>query len=252
MKTSEHIKELLDRYYSGKSSLSEELELTEFFTKNRDLGELEPHRSEFLYSDSLREIKIDESLRYKISDSFENQESKSLVLSVNKSWIGIAASILFALIAFGVGKYSNRSNRNEVQLMELKDEINSLRTMMMVTLMNQPKASDRLKGIRMAEQLYPVNTDETITILTKTISEDENTNVRIASVNALYDFQEPLKTKEILIRLLSTQDSPMVQMELLRVIQSLKLQISEEDITKIFNNAKIDSEVRNSINNLTI
>ncbi|WP_423999072.1 HEAT repeat domain-containing protein [Maribacter sp. IgM3_T14_3] len=249
MKTSEHIKELLDRYYSGKSSLSEEMELTEFFAINQDLGELEPHRCEFLYSDSLHEIKLNESLKNKISNTFMKRKSRLLL---NKKWMGIAASVLFAFIGFGVGKFSNQPIENEMQLTELRTEINSLKTMMMVTLMNQPKASDRLKGIRIAAQLYPENMDETITVLTKTISEDENTNVRIASVNALYDFQEPLKTKEILIRLLTTQDSPMVQMELLRVIQNLKLQITEEDIIKIFNNTKIDSEVRNSIKNLTI
>ena len=56
---------------------------------------------------------------------------------------------------------------------------------------------------------------EAIELLIKAMNEDENINVRLASIEVLFAFKHLPEVQQALLRSLPRQDSPMIQMELL-------------------------------------
>ncbi|GAA4310581.1 HEAT repeat domain-containing protein [Nibribacter koreensis] len=72
------------------------------------------------------------------------------------------------------------------------------------------------------EGLTPAESKKVMDLLIKTMSKDDNVNVRLAACEALYRFKDQKEARQAFIQALATQTDPMMQITLIDIVISLK------------------------------
>ncbi|GGK82981.1 HEAT repeat domain-containing protein [Rufibacter glacialis] len=86
-------------------------------------------------------------------------------------------------------------------------------------------ASERLQLVSQdlkTEGLTPQESKKVIRLLIKTMNQDGNLNVRLASCEALYQFREHKEVRKAFIQALGTQTEPLMQLTLIEMVVKLK------------------------------
>jgi len=245
------LKYLLDKYYQGKTSFTEEALLSEIFTIESNLGEYEKYRSEFLYANLLKQkhTKRDFTLQ---KEQKNNLPKRSLLIKkVDRRWLQLAASVLLFISAFSIGRLSiSPEETKKDELTELKEEVKTLRTIILTTMINQPLASDRIKAVQLAKEFSNIYDDQIVQLLVKYLNEDNNINVRLASIDVLTEFRRTAELENRLLESLLLQTSPIAQMEILQLIKNSKVIVSKEKLREFLNQGELDPYVVNTAENI--
>ncbi len=133
----------------------------------------------------------------------------------------MAAAVALVISGVAIGYWINRNNQQEAEMLALRKQMDEMKMMMMAKLDNDQSASQRMVGISVAYQLE-VADDEIVNALVKRMNEDENTNVRLAALEALSKFVNETKVRQALIQSLHTQKDPMVQISLIQLMVKMK------------------------------
>ena len=133
--------------------------------------------------------------------------------------MGIALLFLVSGLLAGLSIKTGEFSREE--LAEMKNEIRETRQLVTLSLLSQPSAIDRLEGVYMSRQVREPN-ETLISALLTTLNSDRNVNVRMAAVDALYLYCGKPEVREELIKSLSTQLSPLVQISLIDLLVELR------------------------------
>ena len=133
--------------------------------------------------------------------------------------MGIALLFLVSGLLAGLSIKTGEFSREE--LAEMKNEIRETRQLVTLSLLSQPSAIDRLEGVNMSRQIREPN-ETLISALLTTLNSDQNVNVRMAAVDALYLYSDRPEVREELIKSLSTQLSPLVQISLIDLLVELR------------------------------
>jgi hypothetical protein len=88
---------------------------------------------------------------------------------------------------------------------------------MVLTLISQSSATDRLKAVGYTSELQQAD-ERVIQALLFTLNHDENVNVRLVTVEALFRFADEPAVREGLVRSIAQQESPLVQLALADVM----------------------------------
>jgi HEAT repeat protein len=128
-------------------------------------------------------------------------------------------------------------------LAQLRDEVTSLRHMVVLTLLRQPSASDRLQGVSLSSCVSQPD-QMVLSALLQALNSDPNVNVRVAAVEALGPFAAQAMVKQGLLRSLATDTSPVVQIELIDTMVRLREKESIPILKQIAQNAGVDQTVR--------
>jgi len=125
--------------------------------------------------------------------------------------------ILLLLIGFIGGKWSlTRSESSQVTL--LAREIEQLREITMLTLLDKGSTSDKLKAVRLTKAI-PVNRGQITQALLQTLNHDADANVRIACIEALLYYRNDPEVRAGLISAIPYQQSPLVLLNLAEALQ---------------------------------
>jgi len=125
----------------------------------------------------------------------------------------LAYALVFLLVGYVAGiTFSSSASQNK-QITALSVEMDQMREVMMLTLLNDPMAAERLKAINTSHYLTDPD-DKIIQALLKTLNNDPNENVRLAAVDALLTFSGNQEVREGLIGSINHQHSPMIQIAL--------------------------------------
>ena len=81
------------------------------------------------------------------------------------------------LIGLGVGYIINSGNATNEQLTNLNAEVYEMKKMMMLTLLEQPRAIDRMKAVQISNEIREPD-EKIVDALLKTLNNDPNVNVR--------------------------------------------------------------------------
>ena len=154
------------------------------------------------------------------------------------------ASILL-IAGFGAGYLLERPEEN-AQVQGLTREISNLKEMVMLSLLEKESTTDRLRAVSLTSDMNQVSQKVTHALF-KTLNEDENVNVRLAALEALKAFVKDNRVREELVRSISKQDSPMVQLELAGLMVTIQEKKSVKELQKIVENEKTPKEVKNKI-----
>jgi hypothetical protein len=134
------------------------------------------------------------------------------------------------------------------QVTSMISQMQDMQKMMMLTLLEQPSPTDRLKAINISTQINNAD-DKIIDALLNTLNNDENVNVRLMAVEALYNYADNPKVRIGLIRSIVKQESPIVQVTLADVMVMLQEKRSVSELKKLLEKNNIDKNVEAKLKN---
>lgn len=120
-------------------------------------------------------------------------------------------ALVFGLVAGHL--YTARGHDRE-RLATMNSEMQQMRQLVALSLLQQQSASDRLRGVSYSVRMEPAD-DEVLSALLTALNHDPNVNVRLAAVDALRQSASRRSVRQGLRSALSQQDSPLVQIALI-------------------------------------
>jgi hypothetical protein len=140
------------------------------------------------------------------------------------------------------------------QLAALTTQVHEMRELMMLSLLQNPSASERLRAVSFTSEITHVNPN-IATALLATLNNDPNINVRLTTLEALTHFARDPVVRQGLIQSILQQESPLVQAALAdvmlklqekRAIPSFKKLLLQKDL-----NGMVRSKIEETITRLT-
>ena len=173
--------------------------------------------------------------------NFEVRQKKENV--INWKYIAIAASIAFVLMSV-VSIYNY--GKNNAILALVKSDRNMYRQDMVLSMMESQSPSKRLKAVNYIEE-YSDPDDEIISALIKTLSRDDNSNVRLSTALGLYKFAYRKDVRKALAEALIYEKDPNVQLELINILVAIKDKSAIEPMKKMLGKKDVHDFVKDQI-----
>jgi hypothetical protein len=151
----------------------------------------------------------------------------------------LAASLIPLVIGLIMGYFIKFGHQNT----ELRSEIQNVQQLLAVSLLEQRSPTERLRGINLSASMEKPSS-QTIEALLNTLNNDPNINVRLAAVDALYLFYNYPSVKEGVIRSLSSQNSPLVQVALVDLLVTMRERQALESFKKLVQANELDPGVK--------
>ncbi|MGO4881739.1 MAG: zf-HC2 domain-containing protein [Bryobacteraceae bacterium] len=131
-----------------------------------------------------------------------------------QGWAWSAALLVAGLVA---GQWLGGRQHSRADLVALQDEVDHMRQLFTLSLLEQQSASERLRGVDYAYRVDQSDTQVLVALL-HAVNHDPSVNVRLAAVDALRKFAANPSVSGTLGTSLVKQDSPLVQLALIDFI----------------------------------
>jgi hypothetical protein len=136
-------------------------------------------------------------------------------------------------LGYEIGGHRLRESR----LLELRQEVESIKQQMSISMLQQQSSFERMKGVRLSTEVSQPN-DLLIQMLFSKINTDPSVSVRLAAVDAVALFSARNDVQTLLINSLLSQNSPLVQIAIIdqltyirekTALTALKILIESQD-----------------------
>ncbi len=169
---------------------------------------------------------------------------------LSRSWqVGLASLVLGLFIGWWMLPSQNQSQN----ISQLSSEIQDMKKLMMLTLIEQPKAQERIRAVNIASEL-PSADEKVIEALITTMNMDDNLNVRLASLEALLNYGNVPEVRSALIEALKVQESAIMLVSIadaLVVIQEKSSVEAMEQLRETIEDDLVKDKLDESIKSLT-
>jgi hypothetical protein len=252
--TSEEFRYLIPGYLSGslspeeKRTFEERLavdselrrELAELETVWKDLGDMEQEQpSPFLrarFYQKLNEI-----------SNRENRLARGGFAWWKPGLAGLVRQTLVAAALFVLGLYvGHRGLDGSVsngQVAQMRTQVQELRQTVALSLMDRQSATSRLEGVSWSMQVDHLD-PELLSALVHALNHDPNTNVRLASLDALEKFTRDKDVRQALVNSIRQQDSPLVQIALIDSLVHIQDRGAAGELRKLTKDKDLNAAVQ--------
>jgi HEAT repeat protein len=161
----------------------------------------------------------------------------------------LAYNFAIVLVCFGCGYWffhSGKSGEQEQQLKELTSQVHELKQTMMLALLQNPSASERIRGVSYTSEIKHAD-KEVIDALLATLNNDPNVNVRLSTLDALTQLANHPEVREGLVKSITQQDSPLMQSAIADVMLKLQEKRSVKSFKELLKQKNLDQGVRDKI-----
>ncbi len=156
-----------------------------------------------------------------------------------------ALATSFLLVGL-VGGFFLKSPTEDTSVKLLTQQVGELKEMMMLSMLEKESATERLKAVSLSSDMNQVSQKVTSALI-KTLNSDENVNVRLAALDVLMNYAKDSDVRAELIKSISIQDSPLVQIALAELMVALQEKKSVSELKKLLRNEKTAKEVKGKI-----
>ncbi|WP_286755898.1 HEAT repeat domain-containing protein [Roseivirga sp. UBA838] len=239
MNANKEIEQLIEKYFSGETSLEEEKQLQVFFQREDLPAELESYRQQILMAAELRKVRTelnDDDLFAKIEEASEAKEPKVVELKTNwQTWgLRVAAAITLVLVGFWVGE---RFSQN-TEVSEIKEELALLKQQL-----SSNSASGRLQAVSQIKHAERPDEEMLITLFA-VMKNDPNMHVRIKAVEALTKMGKQPGSVQALTGALLEENEPAAQIAIIEALVTLQEKSAIESLEKLTEQDQVLKEVR--------
>ena len=155
-----------------------------------------------------------------------------------------AYSIVLIVIGLGFGYLLNRQGvAGNKEIASLSSQVHEMKEMMMLSLLENPSASERIKGVSFTSDIKSTN-KEVVDALFSTLNNDPNVNVRLVTLEALTNLASDPAVREGLVQSIMQQDSPLVQSALADAMLKLQEKRSVQSFKKLLQQKGLDTTIR--------
>jgi len=185
------------------------------------------------------------------------QRWKSLFQGAHPPRLAFQFGLGFVLLVAGIGGgfFLGTHGLSGGRIADLSREVQDMRQSMALTLLGQSSSSERLRGVGYSERVGDP-APQTIEALLRTLDTDPSVNVRLAAADALYLFAKNPAVKDGIVRSLSGQESPIVQVALIDLLVDLREKRAVDSLRALIDKSTLDPAVRkqaeNGIRQLTL
>lgn len=185
-----------------------------------------------------------------LSESVEKNEKRNWgslfsKLFSSKSFQPVAIGLLFVLVFIsGLAVNSIFSSKQEIN--NLTSEIEELKETMVLSMIERPSTTDRLKAVHLTEETG-LKSNAMVDVLLQTFNNDESTNVRLAALEVLVQNLEDSTVREGLIRSIASQTNPIIQMHLMDIMTAINEKKSSVEFEKLLEGEDLEPEVKTMI-----
>lgn len=228
-----HIQDYIDNNLSGslKAELEQHLsvcdkckeEIEQFTHIYNEIDNAEITIPNHTLSDSFDAMLENEKKRMQMEVS---KTSKTDIIIALKPYLRVAAAIVLFISGYLFAVTMHKPNTEESmlankQILELNTEINQMKQLVMLSMLEKNSPSERIKAVSYTSEIDKPNTD-IINALLKTLIEDNNTNVRIAALGALEPYYQQDYVRPVLVKALEKETNPALQIELINVLVKIQ------------------------------
>lgn len=157
----------------------------------------------------------------------------------------LAFGIVLVLLGFSTGYWLNKPGEMD-NVASLTREVTDLKEMVMLSLLEKESATDRLKAVSLTGEMSQASKKVTEALI-QTLNEDGNVNVRLAALEALRPYVRESYVREAIIRSITHQSSPLVQVALAELMVALQEKKSVEELRKLLDEEGTPEEVKERI-----
>lgn len=133
------------------------------------------------------------------------------------------------------------------QLAALTAQVGEMRQLMLLALIDNPSATERLRAVSYTKELNGAADTKVIEALLSTLNYDDNVNVRLATLEALAPLAADPTVRLGLVHALTQQESPLVQSALADVMVQLQERRSVPRLRALLKQADLDNTVKSKI-----
>jgi hypothetical protein len=211
----------------------------------QELSQLDSQISQF--DSGSPSTRLDVQFYSALAQEKKQNEKRSFSLTID--WnslfprLALAASLLIAGL---VGGYLLKSPSQDKSVVQLTQQVGELKEMIMLSMLEKESATERLKAVSLTSDMNQVSKKVT-TALFKTLNGDENVNVRLAALDVLMNYAKDGEVRAELIKSISVQDSPLVQVALAELMVTLQEKKSVSELKKLLKSDKTPKEVKGKI-----
>lgn len=168
--------------------------------------------------------------------AYQETKKQSLLhsLDVLVAWLSRSWQVGLASLTIGLfmGWWMLPSQNQKEDISQLSSEIQNMKEMMMLTLIEQPKAQERIRAVNLTSEL-PDADEKVVEALISTLNHDDNLNVRLASLESLLRFKDEPGVRHALIDALKMQDSPLMLVAIADALVAIQEKGSLETMEKL-------------------
>lgn len=164
--------------------------------------------------------------------------SVAVAPSALRRWAAVAAMLVVGL---GLGWALAGGGRND-ELAALRAEVGSLRETMAVALLAERSPSERLRAVAYGRD-YAARDPRVADALLAALANDPDVNVRLAALAALVPNVRLPEERQRLVRTVSKQDSPLVQLSAIDLLLESGGEAAQKDLEALAANPELDPTV---------
>ncbi len=246
------MKDLIAKYNEGLADPSEIAELERLIEAGvvslTDLRELDALDERISGADvGVPSLKLDDGFYAMLAKEKKKHRGYSITLP---SWSfftpRFAMASVILILGFAAG-YWFRKPGPVTEVAALTQEVSELKEMMMLSLLQNESASDRLRAVSLSREIGPSSALNVTDALFTTLNNDPSVNVRLAALEALTPYLNDGRVRELLIRSIGNQESPLIQVSLAELMAAIQEKKSVTELKKLLESEKIPAEVKEKI-----
>ncbi|MFD2532610.1 hypothetical protein [Gracilimonas halophila] len=252
----EKYEELIAEYLSGELDVEGKSKVEELIA-NGEIDFMELRVIETMYED-LGSIPVPKPTPkgherfYTMLDEAKQAKGKSSVEFMKEFFQSLRSEFTVPRLAYAVlflmmgGFIGSQINNDRTDIEQLSQEMQTMKELMMVSMLEGSSAADRLKAVNISTELPSADT-EAIHALLFTLNNDPSVNVRVQSIEALKRWGENERVREGLVQAIAIQESPIVIIELADAMVELELRNGAAEFERLLQERELDYSVQQKL-----
>ena len=159
------------------------------------------------------------------------------------AWPQVAMTAVLLVVGFGVGRYSAPPDPHTGEFQALRRELSSTRQLVVLSMLQQQSASERLQGVNRTYQLEQAD-PEVITALIRALKSDSSVDVRLAALDSLLRYGRDNNVRRGVAEALAGRQSPLVQIALINALVEMRETKAVPQIKQLQHSPGINPAVR--------
>ena len=155
----------------------------------------------------------------------------------------LGAALALFLAGIGAGLSITRGASSVQQVAQLRGEVNDLRQMIALSLLERQSPAARLEGVSWGGRLDRPDREVSSALLSA-LNHDANVNVRLSAIDALQKFASDPSIRRALLDSIPTQESPLVQIALIDAVVQIRDVNAGQELQKIAADQQYHRNVR--------
>jgi len=157
--------------------------------------------------------------------------------------VQFGAALLLMAAGLMAGFWIKPAPYTAADITPLRQEMQTMQTMLAMSLLDHGSASERLRGVSLSSRMEQPD-EKLLNSLLQTLDTDTNANVRLAVVDSLYLFHSHPTVRQQVADSLAKQTSPLVQVALIDLLVNMRERRAAEALKALINSDRLDPEVK--------